>query len=55
MQSLTANQLREAADHVLSRSSFQTAAANIGASLRKSGGYDQAVNEIMEFKRQHRI
>ncbi|WP_055108618.1 macrolide family glycosyltransferase [Paenibacillus ihumii] len=55
MQSLTAKQLREAADRVLSRSAFQTAAANIGASFRKSGGYDQAVNEIMEFKRQHRI
>lgn len=46
MQGLTANQLREAADHVLSRSSFKQAAATIRESLRKSGGYHQAVDEV---------
>jgi len=49
MQSLTANQLREAVDHVLSLSSFKKAAANIGESFRKSGGYHQAVDEIFEY------
>lgn len=49
MQSLTANQLREAADHVLSLSSFKKAAANIRGSFRQSGGYHQAVDEIFEF------
>ncbi|WP_018758812.1 macrolide family glycosyltransferase [Paenibacillus terrigena] len=49
MQSLTANQLREAVDHVLSLSSFKNAVANIGESFRKSGGYHQAVDEIFEF------
>lgn len=54
MQSLTANQLREAADHVLSLSSFKKAAANIRESFRHSGGYQQAVDEIFEFKSQYR-
>ncbi|WP_098747813.1 macrolide family glycosyltransferase [Paenibacillus sp. EZ-K15] len=54
MQSLTANQLREAADHVLSLSSFKKAAANIRGSFRQSGGYHQAVDEIFEFKSQCR-
>jgi MGT family glycosyltransferase len=49
MQSLTANQLREAVDHVLSLSSFKKAVANVGESFRKSGGYHQAVDEIFEF------
>lgn len=48
MQSLTANQLREAVDHVLS-SSFVEAAADIRESFRKSGGYRQAVDEIFQF------
>lgn len=55
MQSLTATQLREAADHVLSRSSFKKAAAMVGDSFRKSGGYPQAVEEIFEFKSQRHI
>ncbi|MBE9914147.1 glycosyl transferase family 1 [Paenibacillus donghaensis] len=55
MQSLTANQLREAVDHVLSLSSFKKAVANISESFRKSGGYHQAVDEIFEFKSQFRI
>ncbi|OZB95523.1 macrolide family glycosyltransferase [Paenibacillus sp. XY044] len=55
MQSLTARQLREAADLVLSRPSFKQAAANIGEFFRKSGGYRQAVNDIFEFRDQYRI
>ncbi|MBV6715856.1 macrolide family glycosyltransferase [Paenibacillus chitinolyticus] len=50
MQGLTAHQLREAADQVLSLPSFKEAVANIGESFRKSGGYRQAVDEIFEFK-----
>ncbi|MFD0617729.1 macrolide family glycosyltransferase [Paenibacillus sp. GCM10027629] len=52
MQSLTANQLREAVDHMLSLSSFKNAAANIGESFRESGGYHQAADEIFEFYNQ---
>ena len=52
MQSLTANQLREAADHVLNDPSFHKAVANIRESFQKSGGYHQAVDEIFEFKSQ---
>lgn len=55
MQSLTANQLREAVDHVLSLSSFKKAVANISESLRKSGGYHQAVDEIFKFRSQYHI
>jgi UDP:flavonoid glycosyltransferase YjiC (YdhE family) len=54
MQNLTANQLREAADHVLNSSSFKKAATNISGSFRQSGGYHQAVDEIFEFKSQYR-
>lgn len=50
MQSLTAHQLREAADHVLNSSSIKRAVANIKESFQKSGGYHQAVDEIFEFK-----
>ncbi|WP_312111234.1 macrolide family glycosyltransferase [Brevibacillus reuszeri] len=50
MQSLTANQLREGVDHVLSDSSFKQAASNIGESFERSGGYQQAVEEILEYK-----
>ncbi|CAH1193194.1 Oleandomycin glycosyltransferase [Paenibacillus auburnensis] len=49
MQSLTANQLREAADHVLSHSSFKQSVANIRESFQKAGGSHQAVNEIFQF------
>ncbi|OPA73044.1 glycosyl transferase family 1 [Paenibacillus selenitireducens] len=55
MQSLTANQLREAVDHVLSLSSFKKAVANMSESFQKSGGYHQAVDEIFEFKSQDHI
>lgn len=55
MQSLTASQLREAADHVLNHPSFHQAVANIRESFQKSGGYHQAVDEIFEFKSQYGI
>ncbi|MBM7567848.1 macrolide family glycosyltransferase [Paenibacillus sacheonensis] len=50
IQSLTADQLREAADRVLSRSSFKEAAAAMGEVLRQTGGYRQAVDEIAAFR-----
>ncbi|WMT43185.1 glycosyltransferase [Paenibacillus sp. D2_2] len=50
MQFITADQLREAADHVLSRASFKKAAISMKDSLRASGGYQQAVDEIFNFK-----
>ncbi|MBJ6362611.1 macrolide family glycosyltransferase [Paenibacillus sp. GCM10012307] len=50
MQSLTASRLREAADQVLAGPSFRAAAEKISDSLRKSGGYHQAVDEIFKFK-----
>ncbi|MET3849541.1 macrolide family glycosyltransferase [Paenibacillus sp. OAE614] len=53
MQSLTAHQLREAADLVLSHASFKEAAARLGESFRKSGGYRQAVDDIFEFRDRH--
>ncbi|MEF2966601.1 macrolide family glycosyltransferase [Paenibacillus sp. M1] len=52
MQGLTADQLREAAGHVLSLPSYKKAVADIRDSFRKSGGYRQAVDEIFEFKSQ---
>lgn len=55
IQSLTANRLRKAADHVLSFPSFRIAAANVRDSFRSSGGYQQAVDKIFEFKRQYDI
>lgn len=55
MQSLTANQLREAVDHVLNLSSFSIASAQIRESFQRSGGYHQAVDEIFEFKSQYHI
>ena len=55
MQVLTANQLREAADHVLNDSSFQIAVSNISESFQKSGGYHQAVDEIFKFISQYDI
>jgi len=55
MQGLTANQLREAADHVLNHPAFQKSVANISESFQKLGGYHQAVDEIFEFKSQYYI
>ncbi|AZS15250.1 macrolide family glycosyltransferase [Paenibacillus lutimineralis] len=49
MQSLPVDQLRAAADHVLSQSTFKMAAARMKDSLRSSGGYRQAVDEIINF------
>ncbi|KAF6616519.1 MGT family glycosyltransferase [Paenibacillus jamilae] len=54
MESLTANQLREAADHVLSLP-FKKAVAHMRESFQKTGGYHQAVNEIFAFKGQYHI
>lgn len=53
MQGLTAQQIREAADHVLNHASFKAAAANMQISFRESDGYVQAVDEILEFISQH--
>lgn len=55
MQSLTADQLREAADQVLNDPSFLKAVGHISESFQKSGGYRQAVVEIFEFKNDKRI
>ena len=52
MQSLTANQLYESAEHVLNQPSFNKAVANISESFQKSGGYHRAVDEIFKFKNQ---
>lgn len=49
MKSLTADQLRKAADHVLSEAPFKMAATKMKDSLRSSGGYRQAVDEIFNF------
>ncbi|WP_026583808.1 macrolide family glycosyltransferase [Bacillus sp. J33] len=55
MQGLTANQLREAAAHVLNDPSFHKAVSTIKESIQKSGGYHQAVDDIFEFKSQYEI
>ncbi|MGM7721366.1 macrolide family glycosyltransferase [Metabacillus sp. Hm71] len=55
MQNLTANQLYEAADHVLNHPSFYKAVANMRESFQKSGGYHQAVDEIFKFKNEYDI
>ncbi|QHW32001.1 glycosyl transferase family 1 [Paenibacillus rhizovicinus] len=55
MSDLTADQLSEAADRVLSRASFKDAAAIMGETFRHSGGYRQATDEIFNYKRQQRI
>lgn len=55
MQGLTANQLRESADHVLNSPSIHMAVSNIRESFQKSGGYNQAVDEIFEFNSQFYI
>lgn len=54
MQSLTANQLLESVDQVLSHSSFKQAVSTIRESFQKSGGHHRAVDEIFEFTRQYR-
>lgn len=50
MQSLTANHLREAVEHVLGHASYKEAAANMKESLQNAGGYRQAVDEIFNYK-----
>ncbi|MGG4268283.1 macrolide family glycosyltransferase [Peribacillus simplex] len=55
MQSLTANQLHEAVDHLLTHPSFHKAVSNISDSFQKAGGYHQAVDEIFKFKIQYDI
>jgi MGT family glycosyltransferase len=55
MDDLTANQLREAADQVLNSPSIHKAVSNIRESFQKSGGYNQAVDEIFEFNSQFHI
>ncbi|MEK5392942.1 macrolide family glycosyltransferase [Margalitia sp. FSL K6-0131] len=55
MNSLSANQLREAADYVLNQSSFHEAVTNIRESFQKSGGYQKAVDEIFKLKSQYHI
>ncbi|MFC3750282.1 macrolide family glycosyltransferase [Paenibacillus sp. GCM10012306] len=55
MESLTAKQLREAVDHVLSDPSFKEAVAAIREPFLKAGGSHQAVDEIFKFVSQNRI
>ncbi len=55
MQNLTANQLRESVDHVLNDPTFNQAVAKIKESFQQSGGYRQAVDEILEWKNQYPI
>lgn len=49
MQGLTADQLSESVEIVLNNPSCKEAALNLKESLRKSGGYKQAVDEIFKF------
>ncbi|WP_283950789.1 nucleotide disphospho-sugar-binding domain-containing protein, partial [Heyndrickxia sporothermodurans] len=55
MQSLTANELREAVNHVLNEPSFHKNVAKVKNSFQKSGGSRQAVDDIFEYKRQKDI
>jgi len=53
MESVTANELNEAANHVLNTPSIQNAVANIKKSFQHSGGYQKAVDEIFKFTGQY--
>ncbi|MEK5257522.1 macrolide family glycosyltransferase [Paenibacillus sp. FSL F4-0125] len=53
MQGLTATELREAVERVLTLPSFQKAVATIKDSFRISGGSHQAVDEILEWRLQY--
>lgn len=53
MQGLTATELREAVERVLTLPSFKKAVAAIRDSFRISGGSPQAVDEIFQWKRQY--
>ncbi|MFY4777335.1 macrolide family glycosyltransferase [Metabacillus sp. RGM 3146] len=55
MQSLTEKQLLEAVGRVLNDRSIHKAVSNIRESFQNSGGYNQAVDEIFEFKSQYDI
>ncbi len=55
MQSLTANQLHEAVEHVLNHPSFHRTVSNIKESFQKLGGYHQAVDEIFKYKNHYDI
>ncbi len=55
MQGLTAHQLLESADYVLSQPTFLQVAAKMKESFQQAGGYQQAVNEIIDFKRQYNM
>jgi len=55
MQSLTAKQLRDAADYVLSNPALQKAVELISESLQIAGGAKQVVEEIFTFKSQNGI
>jgi MGT family glycosyltransferase len=54
MQSLTADQLREAAEQVLTNASFKKAVADIQASFQSSGGYRQAADDIFAYTSAYR-
>ena len=49
MKELTEGQICESVEHVLQNSSFKEAALNMKESFRKSGGYKQAVDDILTF------
>lgn len=53
MRGLTATELREAVEHVLTLPSFKQAVATSKDSFRSSGGAHQAVDEIFQWKRQY--
>ncbi|PEX82639.1 macrolide family glycosyltransferase [Bacillus cereus] len=55
MKELTKEQLRESVELVLNNPSFTEAALNMKESFRKSGGYKQAVDEILKFKSKYDI
>jgi len=53
MQGLTSLQLREAVDHVLNTSSYSKAASEMKETFKSSGGYRQAVDNILQFVNQY--
>lgn len=55
MQGLTSHQLQEAVDKVLNDSSYKLASERLSESLHQSGGYRQAVDEIIKYTRLHSI
>ncbi|MDC0705918.1 MULTISPECIES: macrolide family glycosyltransferase [Priestia] len=55
MQGLTVSHLCKTVDYVLGHPSFHKALTDIRKSFQKSGGYQQAVDEIFTFKRQYNI